>query len=166
MLVEAIEPFKRLSGEIVNPGDVLDVPPEKIDGLIARGRVRPLPMSIEPEAASQDAHPSPEHVPGHPTLPGASGTCLKTQNPGHSGNVAWESPLFGRLEAPVLEMGPTHFRLVHPLTGETVTLLNEWLVPMDERSAILEYDAGLPREEADDQAKREFFGLFRKRERT
>ena len=52
--------------------------------------------------------------------------------------------------------------MIHPLTGETVTLPNEWLVSPDERAAIIEFDGGHPREEADDQAKREFFGLFRK----
>lgn len=76
--------------------------------------------------------------------------------------VTWNSPLFGPLEAPLLEKGPTHFRLIHPLTGETVTLPNEWLVSLDERSAILEYDGSLPGEDADAQARREFFGLFRK----
>lgn len=76
--------------------------------------------------------------------------------------VRWDSPLFGCLEGPVLEMGETTFTLVHPLTGERVTLPNDWLVSMEERSAILEYDGGLPREEADKQARTEFFGLFRK----
>ncbi len=76
--------------------------------------------------------------------------------------LAWTSPLFGRLEAgPVLEMTETHFSLVHPLTGEKVILPNEWLDSLDERSSILEFDAGLPREEADRQARIEFFGLFR-----
>ena len=77
--------------------------------------------------------------------------------------LAWNSPLFGRLEAgPVLEQGPDTFTLRHPLTQEIVELPNEWLVSLDERSAILEYDAGLPREEADRVARIEFFGLFRK----
>ena len=77
--------------------------------------------------------------------------------------VSWESPLFGRLEAgPVLEQGPDTFILRHPLTQEIVELPNEWLASLDERSAIMEYDAGLPREESDKQAKIEFFQLFRK----
>ncbi|MHB1286477.1 MAG: hypothetical protein ACYCYP_07945 [Leptospirales bacterium] len=77
--------------------------------------------------------------------------------------VSWESPLFGKLTAgPVLEMGETTFSLIHPLTGEKVVLSREWLVSMDERSAIMEHDGGLPREEADKQAKIEFFKLFRK----
>lgn len=77
--------------------------------------------------------------------------------------VAWNSPLFGRLEGgPVLEHGPDTFTLWHPLTQEIVELPNEWLVSMDERAAILEFDAGLPREEADKQARIEFFRLFRK----
>ena len=78
-------------------------------------------------------------------------------------SVSWESPLFGRLEAgPVLEQGPDTFSLRHPLTQEIVELPNEWLDSLDERAAILEFDAGLPREAADKQAKIEFFQLFRK----
>lgn len=77
--------------------------------------------------------------------------------------VTWKSPLFGHLEGgPVLEMTETHFSLIHPLTGERVTLPREWLVSLDERSAIMEHDAGLSREEADREAKIEFFQLFRK----
>ena len=80
-----------------------------------------------------------------------------------SDRVSWESPLFGKLSAgPVLEHGPDTFTLRHPLTQEIVELPNEWLVSMDERAAIIEYDAGLPRERADRQARIEFFGLFRK----
>ncbi len=77
--------------------------------------------------------------------------------------LAWNSPLFGRLEAgPVLEMDETTFSLIHPLTGERVTLSREWLTSLDERAAIMEYDGGISRGEADKQAKIEFFGLFRK----
>lgn len=77
--------------------------------------------------------------------------------------VAWTSPLFGRIEGgPVLEMDETTFSLIHPLTGERVTLSKEWLVSMDERAAIMEHDGGISREEADKQARIEFFGLFRK----
>ncbi len=77
--------------------------------------------------------------------------------------VSWESPLFGRIEGgPVLEQGPDTFTLRHPLTQEIVELPNEWLDSLDERAAILEFDAGLPREAADREAKIEFFGLFRK----
>lgn len=77
--------------------------------------------------------------------------------------VSWESPLFGRLSAgPVLEMTETHFSLIHPLTGEKVVLSREWLVSLDERSAIFEFDAGMSREKADQEARKEFFGLFRK----
>nr|EDZ39408.1 MAG: Conserved hypothetical protein [Leptospirillum sp. Group II '5-way CG'] len=74
----------------------------------------------------------------------------------------WQSPLFGPLEAPLLEKGPTHFRLVHPLTGETVTLSNDWLVSLEERAAIIEFDGGFPREKAEAQANRDIFNLFRK----
>jgi hypothetical protein len=74
----------------------------------------------------------------------------------------WSSPLFGPLEAPLLEKGPTHFRLVHPVTGEIVTLPNEWLISLEERATLIEYDGNKLREEADAQARTEFFGLFRK----
>ena len=76
--------------------------------------------------------------------------------------ATWQSPVFGRLEAPLMELRETTFILSHPLTGEVVELSKEWLVSLDERSAILEFDAGLSREEADSQARQEFFGLFRK----
>ena len=77
--------------------------------------------------------------------------------------IAWTSPLFGRLESEaVLEQGPDTFILRHPLTQEIVELPNEWFISMGERSAILEFDAGLPREEADKEARIEFFKLFRK----
>ena len=159
MLVKAIETFKKLSGEVVKPGDVLDLPPEKVAGLIERGRVRPLP----PEIASPDAPSCPDSGSDRLPLSGEGETGLKTANPGQSGTVTWDSPLFGRLEAPLLEKGPETFTLRHPLTGEAVTLPNEWLVSMDERAAILEFDGNLPREEADSQAKTEFFGMFGKR---
>lgn len=77
-------------------------------------------------------------------------------------NVRFESPIFGALEGIALEMREKTFRLIHPLTGEVVSLSNEWLVSMDERAAILEYQAHLSRKEADDRARNEFFGLFRR----
>ncbi len=77
--------------------------------------------------------------------------------------VRFNSPVFGELEGIVLERGEDTFSLTHPLTGEVVTLRNEWLVSMEERSAIIEYDGGLTRGEADEQAKREFFRLFWKK---
>jgi len=78
-------------------------------------------------------------------------------------SVEWESPLFGKLSGgPVLSMTETTFTLVHPLTGEKVTLSKEWLVTMDERSAIMEFDAGLPHEEADKRARGMMFNQFRK----
>lgn len=61
-----------------------------------------------------------------------------------------------------MEMKEHTFVLRHPLTDEIVELSREWLVSLDERSAILEYDGGLPREEADKQAREEYFRLFRK----
>lgn len=78
--------------------------------------------------------------------------------------VRFNSPLFGELEGIILEMEEKTFRLIHPLTGEVVSLSNEWLISMEERSAILEYEANFPRKEADAWARREFFGLFRKGE--
>lgn len=96
--------------------------------------------------------PEPESLAADPTL--------KNRLPER---VAWESPLFGRLEGgPVLEMSDTTFSLVHPLTGEKVVLSREWLVSMEERAAIMEHDGGMSREEADRQAKIEFFRLFQK----
>ena len=163
MLVKAIETFKKLSGEVVKQGDVLDLPPEKVSGLIERGRVRPIPPTGEPETASPDIPSCPDQAPGQATQSGGGETGLKTADPGQFDTVAWDSPLFGRLEAPVMEQGPENFTLRHPLTGEVVTLPNEWLVSMDERAAILEFDGNLPREEADSQAKTEFFGMFGKR---
>jgi len=78
--------------------------------------------------------------------------------------VDWESPVFGRLSGgPVLEMGETTFTLIHPLTGEKVTLSREWLVTMEERSAIMKNDAGLPREEADRKARGMLFNQVRKK---
>ena len=76
--------------------------------------------------------------------------------------VRFNSPVFGELEGIVLERGDDTFTLRHPLTGETVTLPNEWLVSLEERSAIIEHDGGLPREEADARAQAEFYALFRK----
>ncbi len=85
---------------------------------------------------------------------------LVKPDPGES--VRWQSPLFGELEAPALEIGEDAFTMRHPLTGEVVTLPNEWLISLEERSSILEYQAHLSREEADRESRREFFGLFRK----
>lgn len=158
MLLEAIETFKKLSGEIVKAGSVIDIPQEKVLGLIERKRIRLIPD----ETASQDTPSRCDQTAGHTTGAKEEGTGPKTQETGMSMIATWDSPLFGRLEAPLIDQGPTHFRLIHPLTKEVVTLSNEWLVSMDERSAILEYDGGLPREEADDQARTEFFGLFRR----
>lgn len=76
--------------------------------------------------------------------------------------VRFDSPLFGELEGIILEMEEKTFRLIHPLTGEVVSLSNEWLISMEERAAILEYQAHLPRKEADDRARKEFFRLFRR----
>ncbi|MHB1926718.1 MAG: hypothetical protein ACYCRD_05565 [Leptospirillum sp.] len=78
-------------------------------------------------------------------------------------HVEWESPLYGILSGgPVLEMGETTFTLKHPLTGEILVLSREWLVTMEERAAIFEYEAGLPREEADRKARGMLFNQFRK----
>ena len=76
--------------------------------------------------------------------------------------VRFGSPIFGELEGFAMEVGEKTFRLIHPLTGEAVILSNEWLVSMEERTAILEYQSNLPRKEADDRARKEFFGLFRR----
>jgi len=44
MLVEIIETFKKLSdGSILRPGDVIDLPNEKAERLIEKGRAQPLP---------------------------------------------------------------------------------------------------------------------------
>ena len=94
--------------------------------------------------------------------PEAGETGLKTPNPGQFDTAVWESPLFGRLEAPVLEMKEHTFILRHPLTDEVVELSRDWLVSLDERSAIIEHLGNVPRGEADNQARIEFFGLFRK----
>ena len=162
MLVKAIETFKKLSGEVVTPGDVLDLPSEKVSGLIERGRVRPIPPTSEPETASPDIPSCPGQVPGQSTQPGRGEAGLKRASPGQFDTVSWDSPIFGILEAPILSRDFASFTLLHPLTGEVVTLSNEWLISMEERAAILEFDGGFPCEEADSQAKREFFGLFRK----
>ena len=162
MLVKAIETFKKLSGEVVTPGDILDLPPEKASGLIARGRVCPIPPASEPETASPDIPSRPDQAPGQATPPGREEAGLKTANPGHSAAVTWNSPIFGILEAPILSRDFASFTLLHPLTGEVVTLPNEWLASLEERSAIIEHDGHASREEADRQAKMEFFGLFRK----
>ncbi|EQD24496.1 MAG: hypothetical protein D084_Lepto4C00427G0001, partial [Leptospirillum sp. Group IV 'UBA BS'] len=58
--------------------------------------------------------------------------------------VRFNSPLFGELEGIILEMEEKTFRLIHPLTGEVVSLSNEWLISMEERAAILEYEATFP----------------------
>ena len=79
--------------------------------------------------------------------------------------VRFNSPVFGELEGIVLERWENTFTLRHPLiVGEVVTLPNEWLVSLEERSAIIENLGNIPRIEADRQARTEFFGLFRKGE--
>ncbi len=168
MLVEAIEPFKRLSGEIVNPGDVLDVPPEKIDGLIARGRVRPLPMSIEPEAASQNIHLSPDPAPGHPTLPEASETCLKTQNPGISivrcGNCRHFIPDSINPPAGIgdCEAGAWQPRQNMPLQYPMAPRRCE---TYEERAAIKEFCGNMDRVTAEREAEEEACELFERRQK-
>ncbi len=143
MNVTILKPIKiRSTGETFLPGQVMDLPEEKAREWEGKGLVR------------TSSPPGP--------LPEAPQTGLKTANPGQSDLVSWKSPIFGLLEAPVLSRDFESFSLIHPLSGEIVTLPNEWLASLDERSAILEHDAGIPRKEADDQAKREFFGLFRK----
>lgn len=43
MLLEVIETFrKRSDGQILHPGDVIEVPPEKILPLIGKGAIRPI----------------------------------------------------------------------------------------------------------------------------
>lgn len=154
------------SGLIVQAdGDRLIVrPKERItDEVRAFIRDRKADILAELRETASSLPPSAQkELADHPTLPGGGETGLKTQNREQFETVTWESPIFGQLEAPVLSRDFDSFSLIHPLTGETVTLPNEWLVSLEERSAILEHQANLPREEADDQAKREFFGLFRK----
>jgi len=83
---------------------------------------------------------------------------LPEPDPALPESVDWESPLFGKLSGgPVLEMTETTFTLVHPLTGEIVTLSKEWLVTMEE------HDGGLPREEADRKARGMLFNQVRKK---
>lgn len=120
-----LKPIKvRSTGETFLPGQVVDLPPEKIREWGAKGLVETV--SFLPD------------------------------------RVAWTSPLFRRLEGgPVLEMSETYFSLIHPLTGEIVELSNEWLVSMEERSAIMEFDGGIPREEADRKAQGMMFDQFR-----
>lgn len=56
MLLEVIETFKKLSdGQILRPGDTLELPGEKALQLIARGRVQP----ISPESPSKKGTPPP-----------------------------------------------------------------------------------------------------------
>ena len=120
MLVEAIETFKKLSGEVVRPGGILDLPLDKAEALIQKGRARLLP---DPASRSETGS-------GQPTLPGEGKTTLKTQNQGQSDRVTWDSPLFGRLEAPIISQDFDSFTLIHPLSGETVTLPGEWIVSL------------------------------------
>ncbi len=103
---------------------------------------------------------------GQPTLPGEGETTLKTQNQGQSDRATGDSPLFGRLEAPILSQDCDSFTLTHPLSGEIVTLLSEWLISLEERSAILEHDGGFSKKEADDRAAAEFLRLFGKGEHS
>ncbi|MHB8421526.1 MAG: hypothetical protein ACYDAM_01980 [Leptospirales bacterium] len=116
---------------------------ELLDELLERSELSPTPSRSRSEDPGADpvSTPEPEPIPDR---------------------VDWESPVFGKLSGgPVLEMSETTFTLIHPLTGEIVTLSKEWLVTMDERSAILEYEAGLPREEADRKARVMMFNQFR-----
>ena len=155
--------FKTKTGKVFRPGDIFEAEDIRvINRLVEKGRVRLLPPSGA-KTASPDAPSCPDQGSGQATLPEAGGDGLKTQYSGHSETATWDSPVFGLLSAPILSRDFETFTLIHPLTGEVVTLSNEWLVSMDERAAILEHDGGLPREEADQQAKIEFFGLFRKR---
>lgn len=119
-------------------------------------------LTNPPSPASPAPHSCPDQAPGQATQPGREETGLKTANPGHSDTVAWNSPIFGILEAPILSRDFASFTLLHPLTGEVVTLPNEWIASLEERAAIIEYDGHAPREEADRQARKEFFGLFRR----
>lgn len=147
---------------IETEGGNLVVRPKELITDEVRAFIRTHKAEILAELGKQtppNAPLSPDEASGHPTVHPTVSEALKTQE---TGIVAWDSPLFGRLEAPVLSRDFDSFTLIHPLTGETVTLPNEWLVSMDERSAILEYDGGLPREEADKQAREEYFRMFRK----
>ncbi len=158
----ALKPIRvKSTGQEYLPGDVVDAEPGKLLQWSEKGLVRIV--MVEP--ASPVNPPSPDQASGQPMTPNAGEDGLKTQNPWQSGpaleTVRWTSPLFGELEAPVLARGTHFFSLEHPLTGEVVRIPNEWEVSMEERSAILEYDGGLPREEADRRARIEFFGLFR-----
>ena len=148
------EPLRQAE-RVLEAGTRLDLPEQKALKLIGLGYARGVP--------SPDAPSHPDQGSGQATLPEAYETGQETANGEESGLVAWNSPVFGLLEAPVLSRDFETFTLIHPLTGEAVTLPNEWLVSMDERSAIIEEGAKLSREEADSQAKREFFGMFRKK---
>jgi len=145
MRATVLKPIRvKSTGETFCPGEVIDLPEEKALAWAEKGLV-----SIEPDQTERD-QPIPEA--GH-----------KTQIQALPERVDWESPAFGRLSGgPVLEMSETTFTLIHPLTGEKVTLSKEWLMTLDERAAILEYDAGLSREEADRKARGMLFNQFRK----
>ena len=149
LTIELTQSVTGKNGVVLSPGTVRDFPEEIARLLIEKG-------------AGRIVSPRPDQAPGQATQSGGGETGLKTASPGQSDAVTWDSPLFGILEAPLIEMGQATFRLIHPLTHEEVVFPNEWLVSLDERSAIIEEGAGLKREEADDQAKREFFGLFKK----
>lgn len=141
MIAIALKPLRaKNNGATFLPGQVIDLPEEKALEWAARGLV-----SIQsPRSTKEEADP--ETLPAH---------------------VDWESPLFGRLSGgPVLELTETTFTLVHPLTGERVTLSREWLATMDERSAILEYEGGLSRGKADRKARGMIFNQFRGGEKS
>ena len=149
LTVELMQVISGKNGVVLPPGTVRSFPEEIARLLVEKG-------------AGRIVSPRPAQAPGQATQPGREETGLKTASPGHSDTVAWNSPIFGRLEAPAMERGPETFTLRHPLTNEIVELPNEWIVSMEERASIIEYDGHAPREEADRQAKIEFFGLFRK----
>ena len=72
MLVEIVETFKKLSdGSLLHPGDVIDIPQEKANRLIERGRARLLPSGTHGEA-----HSCPDSGSGEPHLPGGDETPL------------------------------------------------------------------------------------------
>jgi len=146
MRAKILKPIRvKSTGEKFFPRDVIDIPEEKAREWAGRGLV-----SLEPDQTEGD---QPILESGH-----------KAQITPLPERVGWESPLLGKLSGgPVLEMGPDTFSIRHPLTGERVTLPNEWLASLDERSAIIEHDGGLPREEADKQARTEFLKLFGKK---
>lgn len=50
--------------------------------------------------------------------------------------VTWHSPLFGRITAgPVLRVEENRYELIHPLTGEKVSLPLSWIGPPEKQQA-------------------------------